>query len=334
MDVKVAEKTLDTLYGMLHVPDWTDDLIIRSLGQLGEWCAAEGILAGALLEPGETLWDAGAFLGTFALGAAAGTTPGKILAIEANPALADTLRQNLALSPCPARVVSCGVAARGGWLVPHNEDPENRGATSYRHSDQSPDSGAVIRCCSLAELRAEHGPYDMLKLDLEGMELDALRGDIPFLQSRHPLIWAECNEAQESLSLLGGLKWLKYDVLYVAFPAFRKANYHGSEDLIYPMAYEAALVAGPAERLERLAARAASLLPGEDIIWRPITTSFDLRRAMFDTPRWARPEWAGLSRVELVARLGRMERGIVLQGFLRHPPADTGESDLDATGEP
>lgn len=310
------QKVIPTLYGQLAVPDWPDDLIIRSLQQLGEWGAAEAILACALIDAGETLWDAGAFLGTFALGVATRIAPGQVVLIEANTEVCPALQQNLTLLPCPAVLEPCGIAARSGWLVPHDEDPQNHGATRYRYSDQPAGGATAIRCRTLAELRAEHGPYDMLKLDLEGMELDALRGDIPFLQTRRALIWAECNEAQESLTLLGGLKWLKYDVLYIAFPAFRKANHHASQDLIYPMTYEAALVAGPAERLERLAARAAELVLGEDIICRPIVTSFDLRSAMFDTPRWARAEWVDLSRAELIARLGRAEKRMSLQRFL------------------
>lgn len=221
----MPNRTLDTLYGRLCLPDWPDDLIVRSLELLGEWCGAEGVLAGSLLEKGETLWDGGAFLGTFALGASPHNAPAKVVAIEANPALAEALAQNLTLLPCPADLVSSGLGQRYGWLVPADEDPQNHGATSYRYSEQPAKGGGAIRCHSLAELRAEHGPYDMLKLDLEGMELDALKGDISFLQEHRPVIWAECNEAQESLTLLGGLKWLNYDVLYVAFPAFRKANY-------------------------------------------------------------------------------------------------------------
>ncbi len=312
----MANRTLDTLYGTLNLPDWPDDLIIRSLEQLGEWCAAESTMAGALLESGETLWDAGAFLGTFALGASRVTLPAKVLAIEANPAIADALTQNLTLLPCPAQLISCGLGRRSGWLVPDGEDPKNHGATSYHFQEQPVDSGTAIPCRTLADLRAEHGRYDMLKLDLEGMELDAIKGDIPFLQEHRPVIWAECNEAQASLALLGGLKWLQYDVLYIAFPAFRKDNYRGTDDLIYPMAYEAALVAGPAERIARFEEKVKTLLPNENILCSPVASSFELRTAMFDTPRWARPEWQGLSRAELIARLGRAEKGTSLKQFL------------------
>lgn len=307
---------LDTLYGPLSVPDWPGDLIVRSLRQLGEWCAAETMLASALLEPGETLYDAGAFLGTFSLGIAMSGAPAHVVAIEANAALVTALTHNLGLLPGTATLVSCGLAQRSGWLVPDTEDPQNHGATAYHFSAEQSGDAATIPTQTLSQLRKSHGDYDFLKLDLEGMELDALRGDFPYLKERKPVIWAECNESPDSLRLLSALKWMNYDVLYVAFPAFRTANFRGATDLIYPMAYEAALVAGPADRLQRLAESAATRVPGEDIICRPITTAFDLRRALFDTPRWTRKEWTLLSRAELIARLGRMTADTRLAAFL------------------
>lgn len=309
-------QTLETLYGALLVPDWPDDLIVRSLRELGEWCAAEAALAAGLLAPAETLWDAGAYLGTFSLGVAALTLPARVVAIEANHAVVPALEQNLALLPCPAELVASGLAGRPGWLAPASEDPHNHGATAFRHSEEQPASGPAIRCQTLAALRASHGDYDFLKLDLEGMELDALRGDFPYIRERRPVIWAECNENPDSLRLFSGLKWLDYDVLYLAFPAFRTANFHSSPNLIYPMAYEAALVAAPSARLAALAAAAPTLVPGEDILCRRVETAYDLRCALFDTPRWSRADWAQLSRAELIARLGRCGDGVRMQEFM------------------
>ncbi len=313
----IKNTILDTLYGPLSVPDWPGDLIVRSLRQLGEWCAAETMVASVLLEPGETLYDAGAFLGTFSLGIAMSNAPAQVVAIEANTAVVPALTHNLSLLPGTAKLVSAGLASRSGWLVPTGEDRQNHGATAYRFTEERPSDAAAIQTRTLAQLRQSHGDYDFLKLDLEGMELDALRGDFPFLKERKPVIWAECNESPDSLRLLGALKWLNYDPLYIAFPAFRTANFRGSEDLIYPMAYEAALVAGPADRLQHLAECVQTRAAGEDIICRPIATSFDLRRAMFDTPRWSRNEWTTLSRAELIARLGRSEQSTDMARFLR-----------------
>ncbi|MBL3576175.1 FkbM family methyltransferase [Rhodovulum sulfidophilum] len=308
---------LDTCYGAIHVPGWPGDLIVRSLNQLGEWCICETILAAALLRPNETLWDAGAYLGTFSLGVSLLTRPARVVAIEANPDLTALLAKNLALLPCPAELVASGLAGRPGWLVPFSEDPNNHGATAYLQSDAQPADHPQIPCQTLPALRALHDDYDFLKLDLEGMELDALRADFTHIRDRRPVIWAECNESPASLQLLGAMKWLGYDVLYLAFPAFRSANYRGSRDLIYPMAYEAALVAGPTDRLEALSKTAPALVPGEDILCRHVQTSYDLRRALFDTPRWARKDWTEMSRAELIARLGRTEMQTPLGAFLK-----------------
>lgn len=309
--------TLDTCYGAIHVPGWPDDLIVRSLNKLGEWCICETILAAALLQPHETLWDAGAYLGTFSLGVSLLTCPARLVAIEANPDITPLLEKNLALLPCQTEIVASGLAGSPGWLVPSSEDPNNHGATAYRQSDTPPADRPQIPCQTLPAQRALHGDYDFLKLDLEGMELDALRGDFTHIRNRRPIIWAECNESNASLQMLGALKWMDYDVLYLAFPAFRSANYRGSRDLIYPMAYEAALVAAPTDRLEALSEAAPALVPGEDILCRRVQTAYDLRLALFDTPRWARKDWTEMSRAELIARLGRTEKQTPIGTFLK-----------------
>lgn len=313
---------LETLYGALHVPDWPDDLIVRSLRELGEWGAAEASLASVMLEPGETLWDAGAFIGTFALGVARLRTPSLVVAIEANPALSGILSDNLRTLRCPWAAVPAGLGPKQGWLVPAHEVQNNHGATSWRQIEDTDPPPSAVRCVTLPELRRVHGDYDVLKLDLEGMELDAMRSDFPYLKAHHPVLWTECNEEPTSLKLFSAMKRLGYQVLYLGFPACRRANFRASEDLIYPMAYEAALVAGPAERLARLAAQTEMLVPGEDILCRPVETVFDLRRALFDTPRWARAEWLSFSRAELIARLGRLEAKLPLKNFLRAGASD------------
>ena len=169
-EIRVLEKMqneLDTLYGTIQVPSWPDDLIVRSLRQLGEWCAAETILASALLEPNDTLWDAGAFLGTFSLGVAKEKPTVKIVAIEANAGILPVLSKNLERLSCDVQVVSCGLAAKTGWLTPIGAEAHNHGATRYVYSSEPSNCQLSTSCRTLADLRAEHGNYDMLKLDLE-----------------------------------------------------------------------------------------------------------------------------------------------------------------------
>ncbi|WP_319496834.1 FkbM family methyltransferase [uncultured Cohaesibacter sp.] len=320
----MADNVCDTLYGPLHIADWPDDLLIRSLKQLGEWSAAETIIAATIVEDDQPLWDCGAFLGTFSLGIAhQNRRPSKVIAVEANPALAPLLEKNLSLLPCPHHLVSSGLGNQSGWIVPKEEDSANHGATAYQFQKECSDPARAIACASLEDLRKEHGDYQFIKVDLEGMELETLLGDRTYLKQCHPVIWAECNEDKASLDLLKGLRALGYNTRYVAFPAFRKNNFNQSTDLIYPMAYEAALVAAHPAKLETLDQAIETLLPEEDIIYRKVETGNELALAMFDTPRWSSAAWATMNRAELIARLGRLQRKLTIHDFLDPKPTDS-----------
>lgn len=303
---------IKSLYGLLDAPDWNDDLIIKSLVSYGEWGAAEAALLAPLVDPGETVWDIGAFLGTFSLGLARLTTPGAVLAVEGNSDLRAALEANLHRHlPCSATVLNIGVGETDGWITPRSaESAVNHGAQAYASTGAA--TNQSIACKSLRSLRVTEGDYDVIKVDIEGMEHEVLRGDYAYLKSRQPIIWAECNEDPSSLQLLALFISLGYTPVYLAFPAFPKTNFNKDPAPIYPMAYEAALLATPPERLHRL----TGTIAGEDIICRPVKTGFELRKALYDTPRWCAPEWAEMSRAELIAHLGRHQRGPHLSDFL------------------
>ncbi len=309
-------QSIDTLYGTLVAPDFANDLITRSIRELGEWGAIESCLAAGLLSTEDSLWDVGAFLGTFSLGVCLDKRPSSVLAIEPNPRVFDALSHNIRLLNCPARVVGGGVSASSGWLSPINENPKNVGATLWEFSKEPPKDANLIPCHTLKELRQEFGDYDFIKLDIEGMELDAIRADFSYLRQRQPTIWAECNESRMSLHLLAAFQKLGYEVLYVAFPAYRTANYRRIANIPFHMAYEAALVAGQPSLLSKLRNYASEKEKGADILCYHVDTPLSLRKALFNTPRWCHMEWINLTRAELVARLGRCQKGIHLDKFM------------------
>ena len=103
-----------------------------------------------------------------------------------------------------------------------------------------------------------------------------------------------------------------YEPVFIACSPFRRKNFNQSAEIIYPMAYEAVLLAAPPERLASFIAR----LEGEEVIVCPVKTSFDLRCALWKLPRWSMPEWTELSRPELVALLGRQYSKQELIAFL------------------
>jgi len=299
-----------SLYGPMSLPSAaTDDLIVRSLRDYGEWAFPEADLFSVLIESTDFVWDIGACVGTFGLGATI-HNHARLLAVEANAAVYPCLQDNLARNAAGrSTAVMAAVGVEIGWATDIEKSPGNLGATRFAVSTHGQDAGVPMT--TLRELRATHGDYDALKLDIEGMELDALRGDVDFLAHRKPLVWAECNENAASFYVWSGLKWLGYDPVYVAFPAFRKDNFKATGDCIYPMAYEAAIVGASPEILARLVAEADR----RNLIVRPIETTFDLRQALWNTPRWSKDDWPAMSKAELIARLGRMSTGQTLETF-------------------
>lgn len=302
---------LTTIYGPLVVPDAPEDLIVRHLSAFGEWAWLEAAFCGQFVDAAAVVYDVGACLGTYSLGVAP-CGPAKIVAVEANPDLIPLLTENLRRNCAGVAhvVVNAAVGLAGETQgATFAVAPGNIGASQVTHD---PERGSGVRLRPLHALRREHGDYGLLKLDIEGMELEAFRSDAVWIRDNKPVIWLECNETPSTQPLFGALKWAGYDIFYFAFPAFRKGNFNANPEPVFPCAYEAALLGiapGAAPELSREARE-------NDCLLVPVPEYSALKAAMWRTPRWARPEWANLTRPELIALLGRAERGQKLASFL------------------
>ncbi|WP_310621708.1 FkbM family methyltransferase [Flexibacterium corallicola] len=305
-------KHVASKYGNLRIPNWPDDLIVRAISEQGEWGAVESALFSRLVTKSDTLFDLGAFLGTFSLGLLNHAKVSKVLAVEANIHIQDYLEWNLNQNmDTPWALEKCAVGQYHGWMCPQPLNQENNnGAQSFITCDEN----SVGAICSqpLWHLREEHGDYSLLKLDIEGSEVEALASDADYIRSKKPVIWAECNEDTRSLELFSMFIALGYRPLYVAFPAFRRDNFNGSENLIYPGVYEAALVGATDDRIKKF----MSSIDADELIIRHPQTKHELRQALFETPRWCREAWFDFSKAELIALLSRMALGERFEEYL------------------
>ncbi len=293
---------VETRYGLLRVPEGPDDVIGRFLRRYGEWAWDESrFVAGTLPDSGARVLDVGAFVGTFGLGTALQGRLGFLCAVEANGAVAPLLSDNIKRNcPVPAVVVEALVGWPGLEATEGRSKPGNIGSMSFAVAQAGGDQGAVAppppRVVTLAGLRAEHGDFDLVKLDVEGMELDILRGDADHLAQGTTSLWVECNEDPRSLAVAELLLSWGLDLHYFAFPAHNPDNLRGDPVPIFPFAYEAGLLAAP-----RVAPVLDEVLRSHRCILRPVTCLDDVKNALWRTPRWGAPEWVGARPEELAA---------------------------------
>lgn len=309
-----------TRYGTMFMPKIGDDLICRFLCRYGEWAFNEARFTALNIPAGGRVLDIGAFLGTFGLGVGLEQQLDRICFVEANPAIIPYLRRNVELNcRCSAVVIEGIVTSSANPFSVGHYDRNNLSSLSFAESFSSGGgSKAEIRTnvpsLSLLQLRSEQGPFDLIKIDAEGMELDILKGDPEMFTRPDTALWLECNEKHGSLELAELLLNKDYRVFYFAFPSYSVDNFLGSSDPIFPFAFEAGLFC-TLDRTPRLDDR----LFNNGCVLLPIEATEDLRRAMWQTPRWGPRQWLGCTIDEIVALAGHAIRGEPYETFLRDP---------------
>lgn len=303
---------IPTRYGTLHTIGQDADLIEGVLRRCGEWGWLETCFVASVLPDKARVLDGGAFLGTFGLGLAMLRPLTALLAVEANPAVLPCLMMNLRLARCPATAIGAMLAAPGSEARHGAAPAGNTSAASFMWGAVGDPVATPSHAVILAGLRTVNGPYDLIKLDLEGMEFEVLRADAANLSSGESALWIECNEDMRALDICALLLSWGLPVHYFAAPAHNPGNHAGNPVPAVPWAYEAGLLAAPR--------RPPELLPElrrAGCILQRIETVDDLTEALWRTPRWGMPDWPVDDPAALAALAGRTLRCQARDTFLQ-----------------
>lgn len=315
---------LDTRYGSLCIPDTTGDLIGRFIATYGEWAHDEvRFVAGALPRGPVRVLDVGSFVGTFGIGLTSEADVSSVVFVEANPLVVDALRTNVeTLLKVPASVVEAAVVPDGRELTGLYH-ADNLGSLSFADTGElgRVEAERPARFVSLLDLSQEHGGFDLIKMDVEGLERSILEAAPSLLEPGGPSFWLECNEDHGVLDLADLLLSAGLTVHFFAFPAFAPDNFRGELDQIFPWAYESGLWAS------RGAAPALPpVLIQHKCILRAITSREDLRLALWQTPRWGKGEWKDAPQTTLVAEAAHAVLRHEYHDFMATPPRPPGLS--------
>lgn len=133
------------------------------------------------LEEIDTMIDAGAFPGEFAIYAAKKEEV-DVIALEPDPENAEQLRENIRLNDVEDKIT---VLEKGLW-----KEEDQKGFERDRQlgmaSQINENASITIDLDTLDSIVSEHGEPDLVKMDIEGAEIEALKGAEKVLEEVRP----------------------------------------------------------------------------------------------------------------------------------------------------
>ena len=153
-----------------------------------------GVLT-SLLKPGSVFIDCGANIGYFSILAAGMVGPsGQVIAIEANPIAYQRLERNLQANRI-GTAVHCALAAQGGEVQLFMSVKGDVYSSLHTGGLVTGDSiqSFKVAACTLEEVarKCALSRVDLVKIDVEGAELEVLKSSPGFLTSFKPVIVLE-----------------------------------------------------------------------------------------------------------------------------------------------
>lgn len=159
------------------------------------------------VRPGATVFDIGAHIGILALIAAqrAGSG-GRVFAFEPSPDTIRVLRQHVRLNAdgAPIEVIPAVVSDRRGSMTFFTYGESMAASISRANVEvlneqrlTAPATEVTVEAVTIDDFAAEHGVVpDVIKIDIEGAELRALRGAERTLREHSPVIFCEIHPNQ------------------------------------------------------------------------------------------------------------------------------------------
>jgi FkbM family methyltransferase len=156
-------------------------------------------LARQFVQPGDTVWDVGANVGLFTIAAAQRAGPdGSVISIEPDIWLAALLQRTAAAQPvgsAPIQIMQVAVTdttGTGTFYIANRNRASNHLSSVVEHSQ----AGGVretleVPCITLDWLLEQTPPPTLVKIDVEGSEIDLLHGAHRLLSEVRPILMCE-----------------------------------------------------------------------------------------------------------------------------------------------
>lgn len=220
------------------------DFISDHMRAYGEWSEAEVALFKLLLTPESHVVEVGSNIGTHAVALAKICAKGRVFCFEPQRPIFTLLCANLALNNIVhARALHCAVGGEAGSIEIECSDyskPFNYGSFSLDKGFSTENAYAAgtwrepVRLTTLdSEPALQHlSRVDLLKIDVEGLEVPALQGGKALIARHRPAIFCEANKAETFPAIVGSLRQFGYTPYWFAAQRYRPGNFKGSKQEI------------------------------------------------------------------------------------------------------
>ena len=198
----------------------------KSFKLYGEYSPGEAALFADILQPGDVVVEVGANIGahTIRLAQLVGTE-GKVIAFEPQRLCFQLLNGNVAINSLTNVYTyqKCVGASEGSVTVPELSPDEihNWGGVSLENQNEG--GGERVERITLDSLNLAE--CKLLKLDVEGMELQVLQGAVKLLERCQPLIYTEVDRQDKKAELTTFLCERGYKIYEHNPPLYSDNNY-------------------------------------------------------------------------------------------------------------
>ena len=208
----------------------------HALIRYGECSELEHQFLLSLLTAGDNVVEVGANIGVHTVGLARHIGPhGVVIAVEPQPHIFRVLNANLTLNNIQnviTHAIGCG-AMRSEMIVPPvdygKQAPHNSGGVSLQNSGP----GTPVQIVPLDELAESNRPIKLLKVDVEGMEIDVLNGAARLIDRYRPILYLENDRLNKRRELIAWVLGRNYRLWWHTPRLFNPDNFFGDPENIY-----------------------------------------------------------------------------------------------------
>ncbi len=229
-----AVRTVSTRHGPMLVLGG-DVYVSRSLLVYGEYCPMEARALEGMIQPGMTVIEVGANMGSHTVALARRCAPGLLYAFEPQPRVFQILCANLAMNDVAnVRAYPDASGAAAGWAMLPQIDygsVSNFGAVSLRAETSVPPAEYAVRVTPIDDLPLE--ACNLIKVDVEGWEAEVLAGAARTIARFRPLLYVENDRPDKQQALIDQIDALGYVQYWHAPPLYSPDNYNGVKHDIF-----------------------------------------------------------------------------------------------------